>query len=501
MEKTQILAPLIAFESVSHAKASTGTIQPDLLYVDSVLVSTGQNKNDDVFLPGEMWSARATPILKPVDWEHNTGKEMDSEDGKRVVADNQIIGVMYNSFAAHKDGTKITEAQAQAADFNVPQDFDIINQAVIYKYLFPKAAARIVKDAKAGKLFVSMEAWFSGYDYKVGNKIVARNQETAFLDRHLRANGGDGTFAGQRVGRVLRNITFGGVGIVSNPANADSVIQSFTNASAEDVEMTNSAIASNIIGDVFTSNLEVKEIMANENNVAATSIVPEEGYKEVVTKLVKAELLAETKTAEAAEAKSQVEKLEAAVNTLTEAFIKGGEQLSDILGAEAAGKLAKTAATDFFKVLADVVGAKLGAIKGIEQELASAKQKIVALEVEKRNVVRSAEISKLLAEFVADQAFAKSRLEKMVKASEPMDDAAFAAYLAETRELLSMASKKEPVVASAPVADEGVTDVAVLENVTASAAAPAGTDNATPPVDLVERMKSLANDLLTANKR
>ncbi len=499
MDKITVLAPLTAIETTARATANVGTIQPDLLYVDSVLVSTGQNKNDDVFLPTEMWTARATPILKPVDWEHNTGKELEEGDNKRVVADNQIIGVMYNSYAALKDGTKISDEQALATDFRVPNDFDIINQAVIYKYLFPKAAARIVKDAKAGKLFVSMEAWFSGYDYKVGSKIVARNQETAFLDRHLRANGGDGTFAGQKVGRVLRNITFGGVGIVSNPANADSVIQSFTNASAEDVEITNSAIASNVIGDIHT---EVTEIMANENKAVETSLVPDEGYKEVVAKLVKAELLAETKSAEVAEAKSEIEKLSASVNTLTEAFAKGGEQLSGALGTEVAGKLAKTPAADFFKVLAELVAAKLDAGKIVEQELASAKQKIVALEVEKRNVARSSEISKLLAEFVTDQAFAKARLEKMIKASESMDDAAFASYLAETKELLSMATKREPVVASTPVVeDEGITDTSVLNSVTASAVAPAGTENVAPPVDLVERMKSLANDLLTANKR
>lgn len=500
MEKITILAPLTALEEISRATASDGTIQPDLLYIDSVLVSTGQNKNDDVFLPHEMWYARSTPVLKPVDWEHNTGKELEEGEAKRLIADNQIIGVMYNSFAALKDGTKITEEQAQASDFRIPPDFDIINQAVIYKYLFPKAAARIVKDAKAGKLFVSMEAWFSAYDYKVGNKIVARNQETAFLDKHLRRNGGDGSFAGQRVGRVLRNIVFGGIGIVSNPANADSVIQSLTNASVEDVNITNSAIASNIIGDLITSTREVTEVMANENNAVTATVVHEDGYKEVVTKLVKAELLAEAKTVEASEAKAQVEKLEASVNTLTDAFIKGGEYLSASLGSDAADKLSKTAAADFFKVLAELVTAKLTGLKNVEQELVTAKQKILALEVEKRNVARSSEITKLLAEFVSDEAYAKSRLEKMIKATESMDDAAFAAYLGETKELLSMATKKEQTSASA-VEDEGITDTAILNNVTASASAPAGVDNVSPPVDMVERMKSLAADLLVANKR
>ena len=37
----------------------------------SVLVSTGWNKNTDVFSPLETWTARATPIDKPFNHEHN----------------------------------------------------------------------------------------------------------------------------------------------------------------------------------------------------------------------------------------------------------------------------------------------------------------------------------------------------------------------------------------------------------------------------------------------
>ena len=48
-------------------------------------------------------------------------------------------------------------------------------------------------------MFVSMECIFRGFDYAVqapdGNKhIVARNEETAFLTRHLRSYGGTGEY-------------------------------------------------------------------------------------------------------------------------------------------------------------------------------------------------------------------------------------------------------------------------------------------------------------------
>ena len=39
--------------------------QIDLYYIKSVLVSTGWNKNDDVFDPRELWQARNTPEDKP----------------------------------------------------------------------------------------------------------------------------------------------------------------------------------------------------------------------------------------------------------------------------------------------------------------------------------------------------------------------------------------------------------------------------------------------------
>ena len=109
--------------------------QPDLLFMRSILVSTGENKNDDVFLPEEMWNARSTPILKPVDWEHNTGRELTAaerlENPKKVVVDNQTIGVMYNAYAIDENGEIIDEAKASASDFEVPKKFHIVDEAVI----------------------------------------------------------------------------------------------------------------------------------------------------------------------------------------------------------------------------------------------------------------------------------------------------------------------------------------------------------------------------------
>jgi len=72
--------------------------QPDLAYIQSILVSAGWNLNDDVFLPDEMWAARATPVHKPINVEHNETK---------------IIGHMIQSQAVDKQGNVIEVAEGE----------------------------------------------------------------------------------------------------------------------------------------------------------------------------------------------------------------------------------------------------------------------------------------------------------------------------------------------------------------------------------------------------
>lgn len=472
VNKITVLAPLNI--SSVPLRAVAGVVeekQPDLLYMDSVLVSTGENKNDDFFLPEEMWAARRSPILKPVDWEHNTGSELLAspsdklDDNKKIVKDNQIIGAMYDSYAADKDGVVLAE------DATPPKHFDIINKAVIYKYLFPNAAEKITSEAKAGKLFVSMEAWFKKYDYKLGTKIVARNEETAFLDKHLRACGGDGYFEGQKISRVLRNICFGGIGIVANPANSDSIIKSVAQESGGEI---NSALASHVI-----ANLEEKIMADVETKI---EVKAEELNKQTLADLVKAEISRDSAIAD-------LEKAKAEIASLTEANSALSSSLKLAQESEAA------------------VVAKFTALDA----------KVKAMELDARNASRAQVIEKLLAEFILDAEAATARKGKMVKASESMDDAAFAAFLDDVRDLLTVAKKgfvpfgkkkdedekddMKSECAQASAKDEGIVDTAVLDTVKATASAPAGKEEVAPPMSLVDRMRPLANELLSSTKK
>ncbi len=185
--------------------------QFDLFYLESVLVSTGWNKNGDVFLREPTWAARSTPEDKQFNYMHD---------------ENDIIGHITGSYVLDKDGNRVVALEA-------PEQFDIITQAVIYNsWTDPENKLRmeqILAEIKEGKWFVSMECLFAGFDYAIIDEkgkasLIERNETSAFLTKHLRSYGGTGEYEGCKVGRALRSISFSGKGLVQKPANPGSVI-------------------------------------------------------------------------------------------------------------------------------------------------------------------------------------------------------------------------------------------------------------------------------------
>jgi len=109
-----------------------------------------------------------------------------------------------------------------------------LTSGVLYKHLNSRdpevenRMAEIIEGVSRGEWFVSMEALFTDFDYAVvtpdGNqKTVARGEDSSFLTKHLKAYGGTGQYEQYRVGRLLKNITFSGKGLVRRPANPESV--------------------------------------------------------------------------------------------------------------------------------------------------------------------------------------------------------------------------------------------------------------------------------------
>jgi len=184
--------------------------QEDLFYLKSILVSTGWNKNDDVFDAEEMWKARSTPEDKPFNLEHNQ---------------DIIIGHITGCYPVDENGSPITSDTP-------PENYNIVTSAVIYKEWENQEKKLQINDIITqipnGTWFVSMEALFSNFDYAMTDgkktRIIARNEATSFLTKYLRSYGGTGVYGNQKIGRVLRNIIFSGKGLVRKPANPDSVI-------------------------------------------------------------------------------------------------------------------------------------------------------------------------------------------------------------------------------------------------------------------------------------
>lgn len=232
----------------------------DLYYMRDVLASTGWNKNKDIFDRTECWLARHTPEDKPFNFEHRPLEIIGHITTSHVVDEN---------FYEVSDDITIDE---------LPAKFHIINGSVLYvhssdaerKTLMEQTVAEI----KKGEWFVSMECLFRGFDYGVigpdgSQRVIARDESTAFLTKHLAQYGGSGTYkcdtTGNEftLGRVLKNITFSGKGLVRKPANPESII--FQTVSSFMPTITNSGYLTS--GPKAISEKTTEPIIMAETNV------------------------------------------------------------------------------------------------------------------------------------------------------------------------------------------------------------------------------------------
>lgn len=192
--------------SLTKSLAKLDPEHPDMMYGSAILVSTVMNENDDLFLPDETWKAKDTPVNTPYNDNH---------------VEDDIIGHIIASRAFDKDGKPITESDP-------PNYFDIEVDFVLYASIFPEIAADVYENGPKGKKFVSMECTFENFSYALvdfKNKmyIVDRNEDTSFLTKHLRAYGGSGSYGEyKKIGRVLKDFRFVGMGNVDEPANPAS---------------------------------------------------------------------------------------------------------------------------------------------------------------------------------------------------------------------------------------------------------------------------------------
>lgn len=318
-----------------------------LFRLHSILVTLGWNLNDDVFLKEEVFAARNTPIDKPFNRMHNQ---------------QDIIGHMTDAILLDSDYNK-----TEGPDFE-----HICVSSVIYKAWRDETrkneVAQLIQEIQNDKWKVSMECVFAKFDYALitpeGKQvIIPRNPETSHLTKHLRKYKGSGSYNGNRIGRVLRDINFCGKGLVSNPGNPYSVIIN-----------KNSNTINKFFGAEASLN-EIKELVMNELEQARADLATVQAElatfkanaaKEAEDKLKQA--LAEKETVIAGQ-KEVISGLQENISTINSSIASVNTELETL-------KSEKTVLST--KLETSV--AELNAIKA-EQALAERKESLAKLEI------------------------------------------------------------------------------------------------------------------------
>lgn len=332
-------------EAIASAQLALGQSDDfDLFPVYNIMVSTGWNKNDDVFGIVEAWLARHTPEDKPFNEAHIPSKIIGHITGSVVVDENLDV---------IPDDTPLDA---------LPDKFHILARSVVYRHIKSRDkaletyAAELIEGIQSGKWFVSMECLFSDFDYAMitsagEHQIVERNEKTAFLTKHLRIYRGSGEYNGCKIGRVLKNITFSGKGLVENPANPDSIIlndsQKFIGVLAEHKNYIS-------IGEKNMSEELLKEqVKSLQESLAAAN----RKLEELGTKQVQASL--DAKDAEIVKLQGAVSELSKKVEELTVSY---NDTVKAKTEAETTLQTAK-AASEALVAERDAVKAELDGIK------------------------------------------------------------------------------------------------------------------------------------------
>jgi hypothetical protein len=236
----------------------------DLYRLYTIMVSAGINKNDDVFTKKELWTAKDTPIDKPLNVEHSPRNIVGH------IIESRMIDDQYQPIDEYEDDEEEDEEVCH-----------ILTGGVIYKHInsidpeLEQERAKLIEEIDNGEWYVSMECLFNDFDYALihpvfGKRCIKRNESTSFLTKYLRIYGGDGHYNGMVIGRVLKGLLFSGKGLVKNPANPNSIIlnnvSSFSGAyaSLEDLQLINDIGDINMADDFETkyneSQNEIKEL-------------------------------------------------------------------------------------------------------------------------------------------------------------------------------------------------------------------------------------------------
>lgn len=353
--------------------------QVDLYYMKSILASVGWNKNDDVFDAAETWKARTTPEDKQFNYMH------DEKD---------IIGHITSASVVDDIGNRVDDINQNN---QLPVYFDVVIGSVLYtSWSDQTLKARmkdIIGDIESGNTWhVSMECLFPAFDYalidsKGENKLIKREETSAFLTKHLRAYGGGGEYNGYKIGRLLRDFSFSGVGLVKKPANPRSVILNKSKS-------------------IFFNESKAEEITMQDD-----------------LEVLKAELAEAKKTAE--DMKKKVEDTKAEADTSVASFLS---QLAEAQEALAVEKTAKEKMAE--------------EMKKMKEKAAMNEEEVNKMKKEKMMMKRKAEL--------VDAGIAEAELEETVAKFESLSDEIFETVLAAIKKVAKYPMEKKIEASDTP---------------------------------------------------
>jgi predicted nucleic acid-binding Zn-ribbon protein len=370
---SQPIEKTLTGEALTKAIALANPNQIDLFYIESILASVGMNLNDDVFDPMELFAARNSAVDKPFNFMHN---------------ESDIIGHITSSRVVDPEGNLLTEANDQSK-------FDVVVGSVIYRKWEDKDRQErinsFIEGIANGEWFVSMECIFPNFDYfaideKGVASVIKRDEKTSFLTKYLRIYKGPGSYQGYKLGRLLRNLTFSGKGLVNKPANERSKILTFNNRHEVSVYNTVAAIK------------EAKEIFMPD-----TVTYTEEQYKSLLTQNHQAVASLKDATSNLGLAQKDVELLQK-----TEASLRGE-----------------------IEVLKASSSAKDEQITNLKSELAKSVAECSDKEAEMKKMkdekTKSERLNKLMARKI-DEAKAKEMVDKFLSVADELFDELVSAY-------------------------------------------------------------------------
>jgi hypothetical protein len=198
-----------------------------------------------------------------------------------------------------------------------------------------------------------MECFFKGFDYGLIDKangnfnVLPRNEETAFLTKHLRAYGGQGEHQNYKIGRVLRQITFSGKGFVDKPANPESIIftkesvgfdknlASIKNCVEKNDDSTNEGVFPNQ-ANLKETNMSVEPDVAKSEEVEVTeTTVVEAPVENTNISQIEHEEAAKKMNEEMKKKEEEMKKMKAALETMESELSAANEALAGYRAKEA----------------------------------------------------------------------------------------------------------------------------------------------------------------------